>query len=318
MNYEVTVDATSADSAWAVAGDITIENNTPLSATVTGVSDSISGIGAVSVDCGVSFPTMLASGDTLTCTYSSALPNADTRTNTATVTTSGTVDGGTATASVDFASATVNKVDECIDVTDSLQGVLGTVCAGVDTLPKTFSYSRLVGGFSEADCGEHTLDKHRFVHHERQRGDRERQLADRHHGDLPRRGRLHADARLLEDALGTGPRAVRRHVERARAARREHDLLPEREDLLRGALDRPAGHAYYILAHAYIAAVLNTLNGASTTPAVDAALAWSATFFSTYTPSSNLSKTLRAQVIANAAILEAYNNGITGPGHCSE
>jgi hypothetical protein len=76
------------------------------------------------------------------------------------------------------------------------------------------------------------------------------------------------------------------------------------------------GNAYYILSFQYIATRLNILAGASTTPAVDAALAWATTFFSTYTPSSNLSKPLRAAAIANAATLADYNTGVTGPGHC--
>ncbi len=78
------------------------------------------------------------------------------------------------------------------------------------------------------------------------------------------------------------------------------------------------GNAYIILAHQYMAARLNVLDGAATTPAVDAALAWATTFFSTYTPSSTLSKTLREQAIAYADLLDDYNNGDIGPGHCDD
>ena len=77
-----------------------------------------------------------------------------------------------------------------------------------------------------------------------------------------------------------------------------------------------SGNAYYILSFQYIAARLNILAGASTTPAVDAALAWATTFFSTYTPASKLSKSVRAAAIANATTLDNYNNGLIGPGHC--
>ena len=41
---------------------------------------------AATVDCGVTFPYSLASGGTLSCTYQTALPNGDNRTNTATAT----------------------------------------------------------------------------------------------------------------------------------------------------------------------------------------------------------------------------------------
>jgi hypothetical protein len=78
------------------------------------------------------------------------------------------------------------------------------------------------------------------------------------------------------------------------------------------------GNAYYILAQQYIAARLNIAAGAGTTSAVDAALAGATTFFSTYTPSSTLSPSVRAQAIAWATTLDNYNNGVTGPGHCPE
>jgi hypothetical protein len=80
----------------------------------------------------------------------------------------------------------------------------------------------------------------------------------------------------------------------------------------------PKGNAYYILADQYIAAVLNQLNGASTTPDVDAAMAAALSFFQTYTPTSNLSKAQRTAVIGWATTLENYNTGLIGPGHCSE
>lgn len=76
------------------------------------------------------------------------------------------------------------------------------------------------------------------------------------------------------------------------------------------------GNAYYILAHQYIAARLNILNGAASTPEVDAALAWAEGFFNTYTPSSSLSRAVRAQAIFYADLLDRYNNGYIGPGHC--
>jgi hypothetical protein len=80
----------------------------------------------------------------------------------------------------------------------------------------------------------------------------------------------------------------------------------------------PAGKAYYVLAHQYIAAKLNILNGASSTPSVDAAIAWAESFFNTYTPSSALSRSMRNQVLSYATTLDQYNNGYLGPGHCSE
>jgi hypothetical protein len=118
--YTVSVDKTFEDSKWAVDGVITIKNTAPVAATITGVADVISdGINAV-VSCPVTFPTPLAAGATLTCTYTASLPNADPRTNTATVTTSGVVAGGSATAPVSFAKPTITEAGPLsINVTDT-------------------------------------------------------------------------------------------------------------------------------------------------------------------------------------------------------
>jgi hypothetical protein len=80
----------------------------------------------------------------------------------------------------------------------------------------------------------------------------------------------------------------------------------------------PKGKAYIILAHQYMAATLNQLAGAASTPQVDAALAWATTFFGTYTPSSSLSTAVKNQAIAYADVLDDYNNGLIGPGHCGD
>ena len=150
VNYSVKVDQTSKDSDWKVDG--TIKVTAPVNATVTGVSDVITpgNITNTNVDCGVSFPHALQAGQELNCTYSADLPDATTRTNTATAT-SGTdgVKDGTGTAEVNFANATVEEIDEQIDVTDSLQGNLGTVNAA--DAPKTFNYTRNVGPYEQ--CG---------------------------------------------------------------------------------------------------------------------------------------------------------------------
>ena len=86
-------------------------------------------------------------------------------------------------------------------------------------------------------------------------------------------------------------------------------------DVLR---EPPKGNAYYILARQFIAAKLNTLKGASTTPEVEAAIASANTFFMTYGPGAIVSKAVRNQALIDASILDGYNNGYVGPGHCSE
>lgn len=75
------------------------------------------------------------------------------------------------------------------------------------------------------------------------------------------------------------------------------------------------GNAYYILAHAYIAAYLNGLDGADTS-AVAGQLSTAQSLFSTYQPGDQLSRSVRRQFISTAETLDQYNNGYIGPGHC--
>jgi hypothetical protein len=84
-DYTITVDKVDfTDSDFHVEGSITIDNPNPSrSATLTGVTDSISGFGAATVDC----PALtVPAGGSLVCTYEADLPDGTTRTNTATAT----------------------------------------------------------------------------------------------------------------------------------------------------------------------------------------------------------------------------------------
>jgi hypothetical protein len=82
------------------------------------------------------------------------------------------------------------------------------------------------------------------------------------------------------------------------------------------------GNAYYVLAHQYMAAVLNQLDGASATPTVTSALSAAVSFFNTYTPAQAgalaSNSAARQAALANAATLDNYNSGLIGPGHCGE
>ena len=77
------------------------------------------------------------------------------------------------------------------------------------------------------------------------------------------------------------------------------------------------GNAYYILAHAWIAAQLNFLNGADPEDA-QAAFAQAMVLLSAYDDSIPKKDPNRAIAIGLAEILDDYNNGIIGPGHCAE
>jgi hypothetical protein len=79
----------------------------------------------------------------------------------------------------------------------------------------------------------------------------------------------------------------------------------------------PAGNKFYNLAHQYMAAKLNLLNGASSTAAVDAAIAGAEALFSSLAANSTtLTNAQKTQATAWATTLDDYNNGLIGPGHC--
>ncbi|MER3418426.1 MAG: hypothetical protein C4343_04850, partial [Chloroflexota bacterium] len=329
--YQVTVNATFTDSDWAVHGTITVHNPAPVAATLTGVADAVSGVGAASVNCGVTFPYSLAAGATLSCSYSLSLPNADSRTNTATATLqnysyasdgtstgSGTTDV-TGTAAVSFGSATVTEIDKSITVTDTVAGTLGTVTYGVDKLPKTFAYTRTFGPFGNDACGEHDFPN----------------TASFRTNNTATTGESSWNVHVTVPCptgctLTQGYWKTHSVYGPAKPSDPTWNLLPGAQ----GAntpfftsgqtwyqvfwTNPKGGSAYYILAHQYMAAKLNILAGAASTPQVDATIAWAETFFGTYGPNSTLSKAVRQQAIAAAGLLGSYNEGTIGPGHCSE
>lgn len=160
----------STDGEFEVQGNITVHNPAPIDANITSVSDIVSPSITANVDCGVTFPYTLAAAGTLNCTFSATLPNSSSRTNTATATVqnhdydsngTGTASGTTdftGSAAVDFTGSTPSEeIDECVDVSDSLQGFLGQVCA--DQAPFTFSYQLQVSDFIDTDVsGSSTIE----------------------------------------------------------------------------------------------------------------------------------------------------------------
>jgi len=86
-----------------------------------------------------------------------------------------------------------------------------------------------------------------------------------------------------------------------------------------GALSTPPkGNAYYILSQQYVAAVLNGGSGASAPANVQNAVAGATAFFTANAPTPAPSGSVRAQLITWANLLDQYNNGLVGPGHCPD
>ncbi len=316
VNYDVTVSATSQDSHRTVKGTISATNNTGVAATVTGVSDMLGGV-ALTPDCPVTFPNTLPAGETLTCTYSytnddtTVLPA--TGTNTATVSTSGKVKGGSATANWDFASATLSdEKDECINLSDSLYGNLGTVCAAdLVNGSKKLSYTLDMKDYAK-ECGENTVKNVAKL----TTNDTGTQAQDDH--TVVVTINCVTGCTLTQGYWKTHSKYGPAPYDDTWALLGENTVFfLSGQSYYQVLWTAPRGNVYYILAHQYIAAKLTGLAGADTS-AITQDLAAAEAFFKTYTPTSTLSKAKQAELKTLAGRLDAYNNGLTGPGHCDE
>jgi hypothetical protein len=315
VDYSVAVAvAGSEDSDFAVAGTISVHNPAPFATTVTSVTDELAGA-AIPVECGVSFPFELGAGETLVCTYAASLADASTLTNTATAETTGLVGAGSGSAAVDFAGAAMSEIDGCVDVDDDLHGALGSVCAVAS--PATFGYTLHMGPFG--DCGPHqVVNTASFAASSTGASGQSSWTLDI---DVPCPVGCSLTPGYWKTHSEHGPAPYDdTWAQLAKGADTAFFLsgLSYLDALLASSAD---GNAYFILAHAYIAAELNQLSGADFAAAADAFAAATA-LFEVHGPAEiaalSGSSALRAQFIALAATLDDYNNGVTGPGHCSK
>jgi hypothetical protein len=230
------------------------------------------------------------------------------------VTTTGLVGGGSGEAAVTFGDPT-SEIDECIDVVDDLYGSLGMVCAG--DADKPFKYTLSLGADVPLECGENIVKN--TVSFET--NDTGATGSDDH-------------TVIVTVACNEGCTLTqgywKTHSDRGPAPYDDawKNLGVSEEDTLFFKSGKtwyqvfwtpPAGNVYYSLAHQYMAAKLNILNGASSTPAVDAAIAGAEALFNAQgVNDTTLSKAERTAALAYAATLDNYNNGLIGPGHCSE
>ncbi|MBC7271524.1 MAG: hypothetical protein H5T76_22915 [Streptomyces sp.] len=312
--YSVTVSATSQDSNFAVSGVITIANPDPdNSATITSVTDTISPSGATAT---VACPSMtVGPASSIECTYSATLPGKDNGTNTVVVTTSGPVEGGTGTAPVTFGDPTT-VVNNCISVTDNLAGALGSACS--DESPKTFNYTIdaktnmvPVDPNNTTGCGAYKVDNT---------------------ATIVENGRTSSVTVLINIPCDTGCTLTqgywKTHSKQGPAPYDDNwknvGSLEEQTQFFNSGQTwhtvfwtAPAGNAYYVLAHQYMAAKLNVLNGASAPANVTQAIAEAETLLGGVS-GTTLTKAQRTQALQLATVLDSYNNGLIGPAHCSE
>ena len=322
VDYEVTVTKDAGtDSGWAASGTISVENPHPdLAANGVAVTDVITPgdiVATGTVDCepntGGNQATGLtiAAGATLQCTYGPvSLPDGTSRVNTASATTTTVgIGGDSGTANVTFGNPTT-VTDDCVDVDDTFgEGPDENVCATT-----TFNYTVTFNTTDHPlECGESSVQNTATLATDDGQAEE-------------------ATTTVWFDKLceGTGCTLTqgywKTHSVLGPAAHADDTwlLLPNgpnttfylSETSWYGVFwTAPQGNAYYNLAHQFMAAKLNVLAGASTTAAVDSALAAAHTFFSAYTP-ANWPKAQKNTILAHATTLDQYNNGVIGPGHC--
>lgn len=309
VNYTVTLSATKTDDI-SLDGDITIHNPGPVAATITSITDVLTtGTVTLGGDCeGLVFDYSLAAGDTLECTWEAIDPDGTETENEVTVATSGLIGGGSDSVDISY---NINETDECISLDDTMfpAELPDTLCASdLVNGEKVFQYSYEYAG---AECGDHTNTASFETDDNGETGSDSATVtvlcADNGCTLTPGYWKTHADpTRKQFDETWIA-------FAGASGANATFDAGLSYLTVLNTA---PQGNAYYILAHAYIAALLNIEAGADTTAAVDAALAYAAGFFTANNPTTTLTKAQRNTAIANAKILDDYNNGLTGPGHC--
>lgn len=313
--YGVTIDASSTDSDWRVGGLITIHNPNAVEAVIKSVEDEVSPdiaasfIGCLEVGGGgpVTFPYTLAAGGDLGCNYNVNLPDGAWRTNTATVVTSGDVPGNSFSADVDFADPVIEEVDECIHVNDTYEGDLGQFCIGEVLLWHTIVYDRWIGPFDEP--GTYDVDN----------------TASFVTNDTKATGEDSLTVVVTVPGCTLTQGYWKNHSKYGRAPyddawdNLEDEMFFKSSQTYYEVLKTApkGGNAYYQLAHQYIAAQLNMLNGASGS-SIQAAFDDATELLENTTPDKvRLMKgSAKGEWTNLAGILSSYNEGWIGPGHC--
>jgi hypothetical protein len=318
VNYTVVVTATPTDDDFEVKGTITVVNPNPDDEMVVALSDVLSDgtVATITPDAECDFDVTdltVPAGGTATCDYEAEPPNGNSDTNTATA----TLNGVEFDATDNYEFEIDVETDACIDVVDDQYGVLGQVCAGDLDGDNSYTFDEYPIDISYEECGEYT-----FVN-----------VASFETNDTATTG---SDDHTVvvnvpcDEGCTLTQGYWKTHSEYGPAPYDETwALLPDGADTIfylsgqtwyKVFWTPPAGNPYYNLAHQYMAAYLNTLNGASTTPAVDAALAAAEDLFETYTPAqvAGLNNKQKKVFIQLASTLDKYNNGLIGPGHCDE
>ena len=301
VNYTVEANATYVDSDLSVHGDITVVSFLALPPQVALQVTVTDGINEMTQTCDVDFP----------CPYSLNVAKGSASLTAIVRATRGddTVELSKS-AQADLNIAERDEIDENIDVTDDQHGYLGYPFAQVGDTWTPFYYSRSIGPY--AACGEYTVTN----------------TASFISVDAGRTGSASWSIVVKVPCAEACTLGVGYWKTHSRFGPATYDdtwaLLGEDTPFFLSGrsyyevLRTPprGGNAYYILAHAYIAAKLNILGGADP-GAAQAAMTGATALFDMHTPVAEWGRSVRAQFLELAGVLERYNNGAPDTGACA-
>lgn len=311
VNYSVTLTATPVTASWHIDGFVRVVNRTSGPVYIESITDQLNDGTPITLLCDTALPTMLAVNGDIQCEYDADLMNGDATSNTATVVSS--IGTFSYTEDINWGEPS-DAIDECVDVFDSnVPGGLGVVCAGDS--PKTFNYSVEVGPYEL--CGLYEINNTAFFM--AQDSGAYGEASEVVLVEVPCQGGCTLTPGYWKTHSSYGPAPYD-----ATWAQIGEDtpFFFSGKSYYQVLWTSPSGgNAYYILAHAYIAARLNQLNGANFTAAqaaFDAATALFNNPMNTPAYVGGLKGSARNVWINLASTLDKYNNGLIGPGHCSE
>lgn len=318
VNYSVAVakDA-GTDSDWAVAGAITVTNPHPaITASGITVSDQMTDFGAVAVACPA---TVLAPLARMTCTYATTVASGAARTNSATADSSTYgITQGQASAPVAFVTPTT-VVDNAVTVTDTFAGA-GLPATAI-AASQTFTYARAFSAPDFAACGAATTfgNTASIATDDGAARSASASVTATLTCPPPPPPPASSGCTLTQGYWGTHSSKGPAKYDATWGLIGENTPFYLSGATYYGVLQLPTkGNAYFVLAHQFIAAKLNILKGA-TAPAGFNMGAVEA-FFQANTPGQIAalkgSAPARAQALAWASTLDAYNNGLLNVAHC--
>jgi len=323
VGSHITVTNIYTDSDWAVAGEVIIYNPAPIDTVIVTITDVITPGIPIPLDCGVTLPYTLTTMTSLLCTYNLELADGIARTNTVTVTVpeDSQVGGSVASADFSFEEPTI-EIDGCIDIYDDMGDpanpvLVGTVCGVAD--PVVIDYQTPIGPY--AICDVYDFTNHAWFITDPSSTTGEVSWNMTVYVPCPDACTLTQGYWKNHSWYGPAPYDdTWTHLwDPAADPDGDYPIFYNTgktwHQVLRTA--PKGGNAYIIIAHQYIAAYLNIYNGVDPTVILET-MQHAEQLLSVYTSEDVLPKDVRQDFLETKDMLEMFNEGYIGPGHCSD